>query len=254
MCIASKTEIELVVARYNEPLNWLRRVPAAIRVLVYDKNDAVEKTGATAAQGKGVVETKFLPNIGREAHTYLWHIVQNYAMLAPHTVFCQGRPFDHAFDFHRTLRDLVQNAPDQMDNFAGCGFCPLGHIIDTDDAQGARLFMRWSKNEDGRFLDAAGFYRALFEAEGPSEYSFRLGAQFIASASCIRRRPRSFYERALQLSEEFPDAAHCFERMWSHVFNVENPDTALLNGHETAYLKPMRRLSEPQHGEASLTT
>ena len=36
----------MVVARYNEPLNWLRRVPAAIRVLVYNKCDDPEKSQA----------------------------------------------------------------------------------------------------------------------------------------------------------------------------------------------------------------
>ncbi len=246
MRTAPHTEIEMVVARYNEPLNWLRRVPAAIRVLVYDKGDDAEEIGVVAARQRGVTEMKSLPNIGREAHTYLWHIVHNYETLAPWTIFCQGRPFDHAFDFHRTLHSLADSAP--QDIVEG-GFRPLGHIIDTDDAQGARLFVNWSKNEDRHLLDADGFYRALFETSGPSEYSFRLGAQFIASAHCIRRRERSFYERALQLSQEFPDAAHCFERMWPHVFGVENPDVAQLNGRKTAYLKPVRRLLEPPECE-----
>jgi hypothetical protein len=240
MCTASENRIEMVVARYNEPLNWLRRVPAAIRVLVYNKNDEVHEIDSTLRNGKEVVQTKSLPNIGREAHTYLWHIVHNYETLAPWTIFCQGRPFDHAFDFHHTLRTLAENAPEEMSE---CEFRPLGHIIDTDDAQGSRLFVQWSKNEDGRLLDAVDFYRALFGTEGPSEYSFRLGAQFIVSAACIRRRERSFYERALQISQDLPDAAHCFERMWPHVFAVESPDVGLLNGRKTAYLKSVRRLA-----------
>jgi hypothetical protein len=243
MRTSTAPNIQMVVARYNEPLNWLRRVPAAIRVLVYHKGDNSEKIEVAPARGTCLIETRSLPNIGREAHTYLWHIVHNYETLAPWTIFCQGRPFDHAFDFHRTLRSLAENAPEKTGD---CEFRPLGHIIDTDDAQGARLFVRWSKNEDGRLLDADGFYRALFATAGPSEYSFRLGAQFIASAHCIRRRERSFYERALQLSQEFTDAAHCFERMWPHVFGVENPDVLQLNGRKTAYLKPVRRLSEAQ--------
>jgi hypothetical protein len=34
--------------------------------------------------------------------------------------------------------------------------------------------------------------------------------------------------------------------MWPHVFGVENPDVLQLNGRKTAYLKPVRRLSEAQ--------
>ena len=36
-----------------------------------------------------------LPNRGREAGTWLHHIVSNYDRLADRTVFMQGDPFDH---------------------------------------------------------------------------------------------------------------------------------------------------------------
>jgi hypothetical protein len=216
--------LDLVVARYNENLNWLRRVPEAFRVTIYDKSGEAE-SGTIA-----------LPNVGREAHTYFWHVVQHYEQLADVTIFCQGRPFDHAYDFHQTLRDLAESPVIN-------GFLPLGHIVDTDDAQGRRLFTRWSKNEDGHELDMRGFHQALFQSCGPEEYTFRLGAQFGVTRQLIQKRPRDFYQRALQVSIEFPDAAHCFERSWPLVFGIENPDSIWLEGRKTAYLKPIRRLA-----------
>ncbi len=218
--------LELVVARYQEELNWLRRVPKAWRITVYDKSAAPEP-GALV-----------LPNIGREAHTYLHHIITRYDSLAEFTIFCQGKPFDHAFDFHKTLRAFIENPAELRD------FTPFGHIVDTDDAKGLRLFAQWSKNEDGHQLNMRGFHRALFGGDGPDEYTFRLGAQFGATRDLIHKRPREFYERALQISTDFPDAAHCFERSWDLVFGVANPDSEWLNGAKTAYLKPIRRLSE----------
>lgn len=218
--------LELVVARYHEELKWLRRVPKSWRITAYDKSEAPEPNALS------------LPNVGREAHTYLWHIIQRYDSLAALTVFCQGKPFDHAFDFHATLRALAEN-PDEMRDFA-----PFGHIIDTDDANGRRLFASWSKNEDGHELDMRAFHRALFGNSGPDEYTFRLGAQFGVTRSVVQSRPREFYERALQVSTDFPDAAHCFERSWPLVFGRANPDLQWLNGAKTAYLKPIRRLSE----------
>ena len=122
------------------------------------------------------------------------------------------------------------------------GFLPLGHIVDTDDARGGLLFTKWSKNEDEHELDMRGFHRALFGDDGPQEYTFRLGAQFAVPRDLIQSRPREFYERALQVSIDFPDAAHCFERSWPLVFGVANPDFAWLGGQKTAYLKPIRRL------------
>ena len=210
--------LELVVARYLEDLSWLRNIPPQIRATVYDKS----------AGGN-------LPNVGREAHTYLHHIVARYGNLAPLTVFCQGKPFDHCFDFRKTLRELAQNPNVE-------GFRWLGHIIDTDDARGLRLFVPWSKNDDGHELDLNGFHRALFGFEGPPEYVFQLGAQFIVSREVIRARSRPFYERALQISIDFPDAAHCFERTWDRVFGIAGIDLEWLGARRTVYLKPVRRL------------
>ena len=216
--------IELVVAHYAEDLAWLRNIPPQVRATVYDKNPAFPHPGAT-----------LLPNVGREAHTYLHHICARYDDLAPLTVFCQGKPFDHCFDFRKTLRELAQH-PAQVEDFRW-----LGHVIDTDSSDGA-LFKIWSKNPDGSGLDNAGFHRALFGFEGPEDYVFRLAAQFAVTRELIRSRPLSFYEHALQLSIDFPDAAHCYERMWDRVFGVKGVDLGLMQGARTRYFKPMRRL------------
>ncbi len=212
--------IELVVARYLEDLAWLRNIPPQIRATIYDKSPSGN-----------------LPNVGREAHTYLGHIIARYDDLAPTTVFCQGKPFDHCFDFRKTLRELIQT-PFQDD------FRWLGHVIDTDSSDGD-LFKTWSKNPGGEGIDIAGFHRELFGFNGPNEYVFTLGGQFIASRELILRRPLDFYRRALQISVDFPEAAHCYERTWDKVFGVEGVDLAAMNGQKTRYLKPIRR-SETQ--------
>jgi hypothetical protein len=217
--------LELVVARYEENLNWLRRVPRAFLVTVYDKSTAPYPDSIP------------LPNIGREAHTYLHHICTRYDSLSDLTVFCQGKPFDHAFDFHHTLRALASGER-HIENFFW-----LGHIADTDPADGV-LFRNWSKNEDGRDLDLNGFHHALFGTNGPPVYPFFLGGQLIVTRACIHRRSKEFYERALQLSIEFPDAAHCYERTWDRVFGEAESTRARMSGERTIYLKPIRRLEE----------
>ena len=214
-------QIELVVARYLEDLSWLRNIPPQVTPRVYDKSP-----------------TGNLPNVGREAHTYLHHICENYDNLPDLTVFAQGRPFDHAFDFHKTLRALAGGE-------TVADFRWLGHIIDTDDANGARLFATWSKNNGDERLDMNGFHRALFDdvgIEAPPIYSFVLGAQFVASRELIRARSLAFWRRALQISLEFPDAAHCYERSWDRVFGVAGLDLDWLDGRQTVYLKPIKRL------------
>ena len=215
--------IELVVARYLEDLSWLNNIPRQITARIYDKSP-----------------TGDLPNVGREAHTYLHHICENYDALPDLTIFAQGKPFDHAFDFHQTLRAIAATSADPSDVAA---FRWLGHIIDTDDRNGARLFATWSKNSGDERLEMNGFHRALFGTDGPEKYTFVLGAQFIASRALIRGRSLPFWRHALQISVDFPDAAHCYERSWDRVFGVAGIDGDWLAGRETVYLKPIKRLA-----------
>jgi Protein of unknown function (DUF3431) len=216
--------LQLVVARYSENLNWLENVRGDIATVVYDKS------------AKPMPDAVRLPNVGREAHTYLHHICERYGDLADIAVFCQGKPFDHAFDFHQTLRNLA-NVPESAPAFRW-----IGHTVDTDSSDGA-LFRAWSKNPDGEGLDLIAFHRALWGENAPNEYSFYLGAQFLVRRELILQQPRSFYEQARQISVEFPNAAHCFERCWDRVFNVRDATSDVLSGRKTAYLKRIKKSS-----------
>lgn len=224
----SSTRMEIVVARFEEDLRWLRRVPRDVRTVVYDKSGAAQPGHLP------------LPNRGREAHTYLHHITRHYDELADLTVFVQGRPFDHAPDLHRRLRAIASGSETVED------FCWFGFLVDWDDAFGSRLFQTWSKNPAARPLDLRGFWSTLFgRAPMPEHVVFFGGGQFAVTRACVHRQPRAFYEKALHTAEVFPDAAHCFERVWDRVFSV-NGIPAELRGHTLPiYLKPIRRLHPP---------
>jgi hypothetical protein len=87
-------KIELVIARYNEDLSWLKKIPKSIKITVYNK-------------GNDNIDFPFikLPNIGRESHTYLYHIINNYDKLADKTIFTQGDSIFHSPGFI----DLLKN-------------------------------------------------------------------------------------------------------------------------------------------------
>ncbi|MDX6766292.1 MAG: DUF3431 domain-containing protein [Candidatus Methylacidiphilales bacterium] len=218
--------VDLVVARHNEDTGWLRNIPRGIRSFVYNKGTARERTSEIP-----------LPNHGREAQSYLFHIVSHYHELPETTIFCQGRPFDHAFDFHDSLARLAREGLADPP-----GFEWLGHIIDTDDATGSRLYQRWSKNAERTPLDMADTWSAVFDRPCPETFTFACGAQFAVTRSTIHRRPHDFYLRAEAASRARNDAAHAFERMWDAVFDVPGFPEGLLAGRTTIYRKPIRRL------------
>lgn len=220
--------IDLVVARYLEDLAWLRRVPRTVRVFVYDKSDA---SSATAIP---------LPNVGREAHTYLHHFESRFEELADLTICVQGKPFDHAPDLHKRLRALAEGRETVAD------FRWFGFLLDEDDAAGARLFQTWSKNPERRPLDMAGFWREVFGADPmPERFVFFGGAQFAVTRACARRNTRAFYARAREIAARFPDGAHCFERVWDRVFGVNGVPEEMRGVPLPHYLKPIRRLMPP---------
>ena len=80
-----KNNVEIVVARYNEDLIWLNEYPFnQFEYIVYNKgdNDNFVKTNV-----KNIINLK---NVGREGHTYLYHIIENYNNLSNIIVFLPG--------------------------------------------------------------------------------------------------------------------------------------------------------------------
>jgi hypothetical protein len=78
-------QIELVVSRYNEDLEWLQEDPFnKYPVICYNKGPTENFYRANQMKVTSV------NNVGRESHTYLYHIVNNYDNLAAYTMFLPG--------------------------------------------------------------------------------------------------------------------------------------------------------------------
>ena len=217
--------LELVVARHTEDLRWLRRVPDSWRITVYDK-------------GGGTEGAEPLPNVGREAHSYLHHLVTRYDDLADLTVFVQGKPFDHVPDLHTLLRKLADGSE------SVAGFRWLGFLIDWDDPDGSRLYQAWSKNPEKRPLPGREFHRRVWGVDPGDRWIFYGGAHFGVTADVVRSRERSFYANCLDVSTHLDEAAHCFERTWDKVFGVNGIPGSFAVGPFPRYLKPIRRLMD----------
>jgi hypothetical protein len=204
-------------------LFWLKRVPVEWRQTIYNK-------------GKPRADSIVLPNVGREAHTYLHHLVERYDDLAEWSLFTQGFPFDHVPDFHRILSDLTPERSQDP------GFIWLGLFVDFDVGDGSRLFQKWSKNEDARGLDLDAFWTLLMKGPHPERYSFFPGGIFAAHRDVLRQRSKAEYRAALEVSVSFPDAAHCFERTWDRFLGSSGIPDEVRAGNLPVYLRPVKRL------------
>lgn len=173
--------VEVVVAHYEENLDW---IPEDWNVKVYSKGN--NKVGTV------------LPNVGREAHTYLYHIVTNWDVLADYTFFIQGRPFDHSPDIKH-----------HVDNFKPISYREFSKFVPTGLGDG-------KPHHPGLKIDETC---ERFFGYKKKEYPFASGAQFVVSKERIMKRPKSFYEELLDYSEHGVEAAWVLERLWREVFH-----------------------------------
>jgi hypothetical protein len=78
----TKKEVEFVVTRYNESLDWIRGLEHL--VTVHNKGEPISLPCTMIS----------VPNHGLGSETMLRHIIQNYDSLADMTMFCQGNLAD----------------------------------------------------------------------------------------------------------------------------------------------------------------
>ena len=78
--------MKIVIARYNEDIHWI--LPMIEYVVVYNKG----KDDLDYIPQDKIIKCE---NIGREGHTYIKHILDNYDNLDDHTFFLQGKVHDH---------------------------------------------------------------------------------------------------------------------------------------------------------------
>jgi hypothetical protein len=77
-------DINIVIARYNENLDWA--FPYNDIAIVYNKGDN---------NIPDFLKRINIQNVGREGHTYLYHILNNYCELSSRTIFLQADWFPH---------------------------------------------------------------------------------------------------------------------------------------------------------------
>jgi hypothetical protein len=232
-------ERELVVARYIEDVSWVDAFDG--EVTIYNKG------GAMNCNPKANILP--LSNVGREAHTFLHHLVNRYEQLADVTVFAQGEPFIHSPDFLLLMnKRFSQSQP--LSFYYLEGQVPPAEALAMSKAywpEGLRVYVEMMNHhflailpvpyfDDGlntviipQFVRDYGlnrdqdFFQFLWGIFGISErlpdlLPFSFGSQMSVPREAIHRHPRKVYERMLQWSVQGKMNAHVIERIWLTLF------------------------------------
>lgn len=206
--------IQAVIARYREDVAWADSL--AWPCLVYDKSG---EPGVPDDPG-----VRALPNVGREAHTYLHHILAHYPDFPDYTVFLQADPFTHLETPTLSgLHEAVDQAVARGVKYKGLAWyrirCDgLGRPHDMHEEKARR----WAGY--GRDIPVAALFERLFAGPAPREFVTGSPAGLLlVHRERIVARPRALYELAMGLVLADPGDAwntgHAFERLWHLIFN-----------------------------------
>lgn len=192
---------ELVVCRYREDVAWLDGVPGEFFVSLYDKSGEPFEVARQA-------RVERLANVGREAHSMLWHIVRYFDALADWTYFVQGDAPYHA-------PDILGRLTVEYDDL-----CPLTRTYSPDHPS-AEIKAKDRVEHVGGFEVRYGDARAqiygtdrpwfnvhawewVFAGPCPSPLRFGYGAMYAVPRRRITARPRSFWSWLLREAERSP--------------------------------------------------
>jgi hypothetical protein len=180
-----------VLSRYKEDDNtWHDMIAqSGYDIIVYDKYEG----------------ENLLPNVGREGHTYIHHIIENYDDLPDEILFSQYDPRDH-----------FRKKEERMQSFLNCKLLHFSGINATDFDKRVRereiLWKSLSRKLFGNFQEKE-VYKLI--ACGST-----LNGVFKVSKEAILKHNVALYERALEMlsGEADPDEGYFFERMWKFLF------------------------------------
>ena len=188
--------MDIVVAKYNEDLEWLDKIvlPSDAKWVVYNK------------MGESCIPDWHirLDNVGREAHTYLHYIATHYPNFPEHVMFLQGRPFDHEIDIEG-LQHLIDIRPTE----------PCYAI--------SRMYIECDGNGNPHHsgLPISQTYKEIFlETSAPTRYRFSPGAQYIVTKASLLERPRDFWNSLYNMTyNSGKHVPYTFERLWPYIFD-----------------------------------
>ena len=216
--------VDLVIARYKEPLTWLEEYKdrGFKTVHIYNKSDKDIECPMFAKGSHTKCQVHNIPNVGVCDHTYLYHIVHNYDKLADVTIFTPGSA---DIEFKNSILDFTINRALETRN-------TVMNVFPFDIGAGEAMYKftmetyptAYKENRDGtderveqklaEIRPFGAWYEANFPGEQPKAASF-FGIMAIAKDH-IHRKPKSFYENLMRQvgTDKFHEASHFVERAY----------------------------------------
>jgi hypothetical protein len=202
---------KIIVARYNENIEWLKSEMS--NCIVYNKGNKLQMENEI-----------ILENLGRESETYLHYIITNYYNLPDVVVFTQARISDH-----KGSDDI--NYLINIKNQALCHSKSQNFIRHNDVGVHKYLDKNWNLCENGYYLKDnyknnnpikfSEWFKTNINVNYPNPINIYLNAIFAVKKENIINKPIEYYKKLiLEVNHHINSTeGHFFERSWYYIFN-----------------------------------
>ena len=203
---SSVPHYEFVISHYDENLHWLDNYSDHCHVY-HKENENVPRYQFR--------QWDKLPNVGREGHTYLHHIITNYDHLAGVTVFLQGNIHNH-----QVYKNLTRYVTEAESKGVSCvcnqtlnNWTRIDHVRKFKEALLNNRMLQAN-------LTLGEFWFEIFGYNHPREVLVQYGAVFGVSRQRIHSHPKSFYGKIISYvnTHSNPEYGHYLERFWIAIF------------------------------------
>jgi len=201
---------KIVVARYNEDIQWLKR--AKDNCIFYNKGNKL-----------GIENEIMLENVGRESETYLHYIIDNYNNLPNVVVFTQARIADHkGSDDINYLLSIKNQALIFNLSLNFVNHHDIGQSNDWDKEWNLRngefyLKDNYKNNNPITFIN---WFKNNIDSNYPNPIIIYRNAIFAVKKENILKKPIEYYKKLiLEVNHHIdPTEGHFFERSWFYIF------------------------------------
>uniref|UniRef100_A0A6C0DQQ8 Uncharacterized protein n=1 Tax=viral metagenome TaxID=1070528 RepID=A0A6C0DQQ8_9ZZZZ len=214
---------EIVIARYNEDLTWITDEPFNRHpITIYNKgpNDNFTKTD-------NIRKIVILPNVGREGHTILYHIINNYDNLADVTMFLHGSSNDP--DKNKRAKNMIYEVEKTNNTVFSCLFFDgeeqhrVNYGFQIDNYMSSNANNKEINKDSKLLLSDTRPYGKWFDAtftNGEKNKCMSFNSIISVSKKHIIQKPKQYYENLLKQLDNHhnPESGHYFERAWYSVF------------------------------------
>ena len=193
---------EVVISTFERDYDWIDDIHSNVRITVYRKGEKKLKPN----------EIYIDKNVGRDVHTFFYHIVNRFNSLSDYTFTSQDYFMDHVTNYV----EIINSGEDYWNEVAVQSFhdywffnncCPL---LITD-------IFGYPNHPD---LDIKKYWDELFVKKCPNLLRFTPAGHFCITKEQIKKRPLSFYKKILNILETDESSPWIIERLEPYIFDL----------------------------------